>query len=207
MAAYDDAIGLARAKSTDWKTYQIEESSDGFIARKEEVTTFFDIRSWENLKVPLHVSIKRETDYESGQVSYFVLAHSKKYKYPSEAFDLYAKRTKIEERHRQLKGFWDFNKFSSPAFSLVITQVIFKLATYSLMQLYLLRSDMVELAHKTISTITKKGRAGECVVILYRGSHYGVFDLGEYSFILMKLKTDAKNRLAERIKTWNKAPP
>jgi len=105
MAAYDDALGLLRAKSTDWKTYHVEENSGGFIARKEEVTTFFDIRSWESLKVPLHVSIKKETDYKSGQVSYFVLAHSKKYKYPSEAFDLYKKRTKIEERHRRLKGF------------------------------------------------------------------------------------------------------
>ena len=75
------------------------------------------------------------------------------------------------------------------------------------MQLYLLRQDAKELAKKTISTITKKERAGECVVILYSGSHYGVFDLDEYSFILMKLKTDAKNRLAERIKTWNRAPP
>ncbi len=156
MAAYDDVLGLLRAKNVDWKTYHVEENSDGFIARKEEVATFFDIRSWESLKVPLHVSIKKETDYKSGQVSYFVLAHSKKYKYPSEAFDLYKKRTKIEERHRQLKGFWDFTNFSSPAFSLVITQVIFKLAAYSLMQLYLLRSDMAELAHKTISTIQKR---------------------------------------------------
>ena len=81
------------------------------------------------------------------------------------------------------------------------------LAAYSLMQLYLLREDMKELANKTISTITKKEKAGECVVILYSGSHYGVFDLDEYSFILMKLKTDAKNRLAERIKTWSNAPP
>ncbi|MCX6384153.1 MAG: transposase [Actinobacteria bacterium] len=207
MAAYDDAVGLCRAKNVDWKTYHVEGSSDGFIARKEEVTTFYDIRSWESLKVPLHVSIKKETDYESGDISYFVLAHSKKYKYPSEAFDLYKKRTKIEERHRQLKGFWNFNNFSSPAFPLVITQVIFKLAAYSLMQLYLLREDMKDLANKTISTITKKEKAGECVVILYSGSHYGVFDLDEYSFILMKLKTDAKNRLAERIKTWSNAPP
>ena len=207
MAAYDDAVGLCRAKNVDWKTYHVEGSSDGFIARKEEVTTFYGIRSWESLKVPLNVSIKRETDYQSGQVSYFVLAHSKKYKYPSEAFDLYKKRTKIEERHRQSKGFWNFNNFSSPAFSLVITQVIFKLAAYSLMQLYLLREDMKELANKTISTITKKEKAGECVVILYSGSHYAVFDLDEYSFILMKLKTDAKNKLAERIKTWSKAPP
>ncbi len=68
------------------------------------------------------------------------------------------------------------------------------------MQLYLLRADMKELANKTISTITKKERAGECVVILYSGSHYAVFDLDEYSFILMKLKSGAKNRLAEKIK-------
>jgi hypothetical protein len=207
MDAYDDVMGLARAKNVDWKVYHIEQDSDGFISKKEEVVTFYDIRTWQSLSTSLHVSVKRETDYESGQVSYFVLAHSKRYKYPSVAFDLYAKRTKIEERHRQLKGFWAFNKFSSPAFSLVITQVVFKLAAYSLMQLYLLREDMKELANKTISTITKKERAGECVVILYSGSHYAVFDLDEYSFILMKLKADAKNRLSERIKTWNKAPP
>jgi hypothetical protein len=207
MSAYDEAVGLARGKNVNWDTYCVDETSDGFIAKKEEVTTFYELKSWQSLSVALHVSIKRETDYKSGKVSYFVLAHSKKYKYPSEAFDLYKKRSKIEERHRQLKGFWDFTKFSSPAFSLVITQVIFKLAAYSLMQLYLLRADMRELANKTISTITKKERAGECVVILYSGSHYAVFDLDEYSLILMKLDTDSKNRLAEKIKIWNKAPP
>jgi len=58
------------------------QNSDGFIARKEEVTSFADISSWENLAIPLNVSVKRETDYASGQVSYFVLAYSKKYKYP-----------------------------------------------------------------------------------------------------------------------------
>ena len=200
-------MGLARAKGTDWKAYQLEKNSDGFIARKEEVTTFFNITSWENLSVPLHVSIKREIDYEDGKISYFVLAHSKRYKYPCEAFDLYAKRTCIEERHRQLKGFWDLAKFSSPAFSLVVTQIIFKLLAYSLMQLYLVRSDMKELAKKTISTIKKKERAGECVIILYSGSHYGVFDLDEYSFILMDLEDDCKKRLTKRIKTWNKGPP
>jgi len=135
-----------------------------------------------------------------------IYTHSKKYKYPGEAFDLYKKRTKIEERHRQLKGFWDLTKFSSPAFSLVNTQILFKLATYSLMQLYLVRSDMAELAKKTISTIKKKEKAGGCVVILYSGTNYEVFDLDEYSFILMKLKTDAKKRLTKRIKTWNKSP-
>lgn len=207
MAAYDDVMGLCRAKDVDWKTYRLEQDDNGFLARKEEVTSFFSIGTWDNLSVPLHVSVKRQTDYISGEVSYFVLAHSKRYKYPNEAFDLYRIRTSIEERHRQLKGFWDLASFSSPAFSLVVTQIIFKLVCYSLMQLYLVRADMAHLAKKTISTINKKERAGECVVILYSGSNYGVFDLDEYSFILMNLEEACKKRLAGRIKTWNKSPP
>ena len=63
-------------------TLLLVQNSDGFIARKEEVTSFADISYWENLAIPLNVSVKRETDYTSGQVSYFVLAYSKKYKYP-----------------------------------------------------------------------------------------------------------------------------
>jgi len=207
MAAYDDVLGLCRAKDVDWKTYRLEQDDDGFVARKEEVTSFFNIKTWDNLSVKLHVSVKKETDYTTGKVSYFVLAHSKKYKYPDQAFDLYKKRTCIEERHRQLKGFWDLAKFSSPCFSLVLTQITFKLIAYSLMQLYLARSDMARLARKTISTIVKKERSGECVIILYSGSHYGVFNLDEYSFTLMNLEDDYKKRLTKKIKAWNRGPP
>ncbi|MBC8387410.1 MAG: transposase [Actinobacteria bacterium] len=207
MAAYDDVVGLCRAKDVDWKTYHLEQDDNGFVARKEEVTSFFNIKTWDNLSVDLHVSVKRETNYTTGKISYFVLGMSKRYKYPGQAFDLYKKRTCIEERHRQLKGFWDLAKFSSPAFSLVVTQIIFKLVSYSLMQLYLARSDMAKLARKTISTIVKKEKVGECAVILYSGSNYGVFDLDEYSCILLGLEDDHKRRLTKRIKTWNKGPP
>ena len=75
------------------------------------------------------------------------------------------------------------------------------------MQLYLARSDMAGLARKTISTIVKKERAGECAVILYSGSNYGVFDMDEYSLILLGLKDDHKRRLTKKIKTWNRRPP
>ena len=75
------------------------------------------------------------------------------------------------------------------------------------MQLYLVRQDMKDLANKTISTIKKRERAGECMVILYSGPHYAMFDIDEYSFILMNLKTAAKKRLTKKIKTWNRTPP
>jgi len=75
------------------------------------------------------------------------------------------------------------------------------------MQLYLVRSDMQALAKKTISTITKREKMGKCVVILYSGSHYGVFNIDEYSFILMDLDIASKKRLKKKIRNWNKDPP
>jgi len=207
MSAYDDAVGLSRAKNAKWELYKTEQDRDGFTIAKEEVITFAHITSWEQLDVPIYISVKKTTDYQEGDVSYFVLAYTKRYSTPAEAFDLYAKRTKIEERHRQLKGWWSLASFTSTSYSLVLTQVFSTLVTYSLMQLYLISSDMQDLARKTIDTIVKREKRGRYVVICYSGSNYGVFDIDEYSFIIMDLPPAYKERLKKKIKLWNKDPP
>ena len=207
MDCYLDAVGLSKAKNTVWDPYRLEQDDMGFSTIKEEVTMFFGIKPWGNLSVPIYVSIKKQTSYIDGTVNYFMLAHSKKYKYASQAFELYEKRTKIEERHRQLKGWWNLTSFTSTSFPLVNTQTLFNLLTYSLMQLYLVRSDMASLAKKTISTITKREKMGKCVVILYSGQYYGVFNFDEYSFFLMNLDITSKKRLKKKIKDWNRDPP
>lgn len=207
MAAYDDAVGLSRAKDAKWEPYRIEQDRSGFTILKEEVITFCHVTSWKECSVPIHISVKRTTDYLEGTVSYFVLAHTKKYSSPAEPFNLYQKRTKIEERHRQLKGWWSLTSFTSTSYSLVVTQVLSTLMTYSLMQLYLVRSDMQHLARKTIDTIVKREKRGKYVVICYSGSNYGVFDIDEYSFIIMDLPLAYKERLKKKIRLWNKDPP
>jgi len=207
MSAYDDAVGLSRAKNAKWELYKTEQDRDGFTIAKEEVITFAHITSWEQLDVPIYISVKKTTDYQEGDVSYFVLAYTKRYSTPAEAFDLYAKRTKIEERHRQLKGWWSLASFTSTSYSLVLTQVFSTLATYSLMQLYLISSDMQDLARKTIDTIVKREKRGRYVVICYSGTNYGIFDIDEYSFIIMDLPTIYKERLKKKIRLWNKDPP
>ena len=207
MSAYDDAVGLSRTKNTKWQPYKIEQNRDGFTVLKEEAITFCDIASWEECSVPICVSVKKTTNYQEGTVSYFVLAHTKRYLTFAEPFDLYAKRTKIEERHRQLKGWWSLASFTSTSYSLNVTQVLSTLATYSLMQLYLIRSDMQDLARKTIGTIVKREKRGRCVVICYSGKNYAVFDIDEYSFIIMDLPSVYKERLKKKIRLWNKDPP
>lgn len=207
MSAYDDAVGLSQARNVKWELYKTEQNSDGFTVLKEEVITFADINSWKECSVPFYISLKKTTDYFNGNVSYFVLAHTKKYSSPSEPFCLYEKRTKIEERHRQLKGWWSLTSFTSTSYSLVLTQVLSTLMTYSLMQLYLVRSDMQHLARRTIDTIVKREKQGKHVVICYSGSNYGVFDIDEYSFIIMDLPLAYKERLKKKIRLWNKDPP
>ena len=207
MSAYGDAVGLSQARNAKWELYKTEQNMDGFTILKEEVITFAHITSWEQLDVPIYISAKKTTDYQNQDVSYFVLAHTKKYSTFAEAFDLYAKRTKIEERHRQLKGWWSLTSFTSTSYSLDVTQVLSTLITYSLMQLYLIRSDMQDLASKTIDTIVKREKQGRHVVICYSGSNYGVFDIDEYSFIIMDLPSVYKERLKKKIRLWNKDPP
>ncbi|MCL4417229.1 MAG: transposase [Actinobacteria bacterium] len=207
MSVYDDAVGLSRARNAKWQLYKTEQNSEGFTTLKEEVVTFDNIKSWEQLSVPVCVSVKRTTDYIEGTVSYFVLAHTKKYTSSSEPFNLYEKRTKIEERHRQLKGWWSLASFTSTSFSLVLTQVLSTLATYSLMQLYLISSEMQDLARRTIDTILKREKRGRHIVICYSGKNYAVFDIDEYSFIIMDLAPAYKERLKKKIRLWNKDPP
>jgi len=207
MAAYDDAVGLSRAKDTKWEPYKRKQDKNGFTILKEEAVTFCNITSWNECSVPIYISLKKTTDYLEGTVSYFVLAHTKKYFSPAEPFNLYEKRTRIEERHRQLKGWWSLASFTSTSYSLVLTQVLSTLMTYSLMQLYLVSSDMQHLARRTIDTIVKREKRGKYVVICYSGPNYGVFDIDEYSFIIMDLPLVYKERLKKKIRLWNKDPP
>ena len=63
------------------------------------------------------------------------------------------------------------------------------------MQLCLVRSDMQDLTRKTIDKIVKRENRGRCVVICYSGKNYAVFDIDEYSFIIMDLPPAYKERL------------
>jgi len=66
---------------------------------------------------------------------------------------------------------------------------------------------MQHLARRTIATIKKREKRGRYVVICYSDSNYGIFDIDEYSFIIMDLPVVYKKRLKKKIRLWNKDPP
>ena len=94
--------------------------------------------------------------------------------------------------------------FSSPKFSLVTTHVVFVLLVYSLIQLYLKRKHLSDLANKTITTLRSEERLGKDAVIVYSREYFAVFDLDEYTDIIMKLEGAPRQRLRSWIKEFRK---
>ncbi|MFH1726893.1 MAG: transposase, partial [Pseudomonadota bacterium] len=182
-----------------WKKYKEYENHG--TSYTEDIIVIEDVKLWDKCEVPLHVSLMRITGSD-GSVKYWGLATTFKPKNENEAFELYKLRTQIEERHRQLKSYWNINKFSSPNESLVEAHVMFTLLTYSLVQLYLNKKHLNELANKTISSLRQEELLGTNNVVVYSGEYFGIFDLSEFFEVTLFLKEEARSRLQKWIKNF-----
>ena len=132
---------------------------------------------------------------------------TKEVKDPAAARDEYHLRTGIEERHRQLKCFWDLTKFQSQALSLIVNQVIFVALAYSLLQLYLRRTDRSELNRRTLPRLRQQLMPTQSVIILYYQNRFALLSVVQYTQLLLSLgakarrKVLAKTRQIEREQT------
>jgi len=195
MEAFTDSKRIA-AFHCKWTPYDAYTKAG--VSYKEEVTMVKDVDIWEGCELPLCISIMKITGSD-GSCRYWGLSSTFKPRDSKEAFELYELRTQIEERHRQIKNFWNLNKFSSPHESLIEAHVMFTLLTYSLVQIYLNKKHLNDLANKTISSLKSEERMGKNSVIVYSGHYFAVFDLDDYTEIIVDLKEDARLRLKKWI--------
>jgi hypothetical protein len=195
MDALTDSKQIAESLNYKWIKYREHTKYD--VKYVEEVTVVENVDIWEKCEVPLYVSIMRITGTD-GSVRYWGLSSTFKPRNAKEAFELYELRTQIEERHRQIKNFWNINKFSSPHESLIEAHVMFTLLTYTLVQLYLNKKHLNDLANKTISSLKSEERMGVNSIIVYSENYFAVFDLDDYTEIVVDLTDEAKSR----IKKW-----
>jgi hypothetical protein len=116
-------------------------------------------------------------------------------------------RTDIEERHRQVKCFWDLTRFHSTAWSLIVNQLVFVCLTYSLLQLHLLRQGHQELNRRIRPTSRRLLPDGDRVII-YRQQCFGFFTLLEHMEMTLGLEGKARRRaLAKTRALLQDAPP
>jgi hypothetical protein len=167
--------------------------ADQTVVRRE-VAGLGDFQSWSRCSVPLSVILNKEI-FADGHEEIWMLLDTKKLQKPASARNEYHLRTGIEERHRQLKCFWDLTHFPSRAFSLIVNQVVFVVLAYSLLQLYLRRTGRADLNRRTLPRIRQQLLPTHSVIILYYQNRFALLSVFEYTQILLTLSEKARRKV------------
>ena len=157
------------------------------------------VTSWTQCTVPLTVVVSREID-TGGEVNDWVLATTSANFSAAHTRSTYALRTAIEERHRQYKCFWDMARMPSRKFSMVVTQVLFVLPAYTLMQAHLFLRHRQEMNSRTRERVMQFLNPTLEVVAVYYRQRFCLLSLAEFGVILLELDETARAKLPPKIK-------
>lgn len=203
MHALTDALGISKLEDVKWLVYREIKDEDGKVIETEEVTGIGMIESWQSCEIPLYIVLVRRRKKDKKE-SLWALASTKVFDDPRDLRELYSARMQIEERIDQIKNCWLVGSFTTPDFNADAAHVFFVLLTYSLIQLYLKSTHNEKLATKTIESLKQEEKLGKDAVIVYAGENFGVFDVDEYTDIIIHLKEEARLRLSKWIKKFRR---
>jgi hypothetical protein len=168
------------------------ETDPSRIRERTLMARFAGLTSWWECPVPLTGVYSRE-QYADGHEEGWLLVSTNAGWTARQVRELYEMRTDIEERHRQVKCFWDLTRFSSTAWSLVVSQTVFVCLTYSLLQIHLLQQGHAALNRRTVETTRRLLPDGDRVVV-YCQQYFAFFTLLEHMELTLSLEEKARQR-------------
>jgi hypothetical protein len=167
------------------------------IVIRSELATVAGLKTFSTCPVPLNAIVNREI-YADGHHDYWVLLDTAPIDDPTRGRQDYARRSAIEERHRQLKCFSDLAAFSARAFSLIVHQVVFVLLPYSLLQWYWGRAARKQLNAKTRTRLLELLRPSTTVMLIYYQNYVACLSPLKHQQLVLTLTEQArKKRLAK----------
>jgi len=172
------------------------------VLERTLITKVPQLTSWSACPVPL-TGVYSKDCYADGHEKDWLLVATNPTWHAAEVRDLYGLRPDIEERHRQVKCFWDLTRFHSTAWTLVVSQTIFVALTYSLLQLHLLQHGHQELNRCTPETTRRLLPDGDRVMI-YRQHYFAFFTLLEHTELLLSLDDKARRKALAKTRRLQK---
>ncbi|MCX6615942.1 MAG: hypothetical protein NTZ98_07570, partial [Acidobacteria bacterium] len=112
----------------------------------------------------------------------------------------YQLRPAIEERWRQYKSFWDVARTTSCKFSLVLSQALFVLLAYTLLQAHLFLRGRQEMNRRTRPRILETLGPTVKVVAVYYQQRFCFLLLPEFAEILLTLTAAARQKLLKKMR-------
>jgi len=180
-----------------------EETPDPSKVREQTlIARFENVTSWTDCPVPL-TGVYSGDLYADGHEEDCLLVTTSSRWTGRRVRDLYGLRTDIEERHRQVKCFWDLTRFHSTAWNLIVSQTVFVCLTYSLLQLHLLQQGHEELTRRTWPTSRRLLPDGDRVIV-YRQQCFAFITLLEHTEMTLKLEGKARRRALAKTRRLRK---
>jgi hypothetical protein len=158
-----------------------------------------DFSSWSSATVPLHVALFREAYRDGSEDAWALLTTGEL----GDGWPLrqdYHRRTDIEERHRQLKCFYDLTDFRSRSFNAIAAQVVMILLSYTLRQWQLWQMLQEQLADHTPDTMRFRLAMRREYVVIYHQHAYTQMPLVRFSRELLQLDEEARRKALSKVR-------
>jgi hypothetical protein len=152
-----------------------------------------DFTSWSSASVPIHVALFREAYSDGSEDAWSLLTTGEL----GDGFGLrqdYHRRADIEERHRQLKCFYDLTDFRSRSFNAIAAQVVMILLTYTLRQWQLWQMLREQEANRMPDTMRFRLAMRREYVVIYYQHAYTQMPLVTFSRELLQLDEEARRK-------------
>lgn len=169
------------------------------VLERTEVCPIQGFTSWTACTVPIHVLLLRDTYADRHQCDWGLM-QTAEITDPRQPKDRYGLRTKIEERHRLLKCFYDLSEFRSRSFNAISAQVVFILLAYTLRQWQLWKLQQEPLAGRAPETIQRHLDIRKQYIIIYLGHAYTQMSLVAFTRELLELELSARAKALIKVR-------
>ena len=176
MSILADAQGLAAFDHVSWEV--VRETPRREIALLRELTT------WDSTKLPLQCCLVRDTASD-GKVTDWAIVTPKAVQTARAIFEPYSDRWDIEETFNELTCLWDYDHFYSTKWSLVLAQIFFTFAVYSLVSLYK-TSKGNRIAELGIRRLRREHFHSDDDVVVYLEDCYAIFTIQEFFALVLE---------------------
>ena len=191
-----DAIGLAKYAQVPWEV--VRETP------RREIALLCGLTTWDTSKMPLNCCLVRDTGSD-GKITYWAIVTPKAVKTARAIYDAYSDRWDLEEAFNELTCLWEYDRFYSTKWSLVLAQIFFTFAVYSLVSLYKTEKGN-RIADLGIKRLRREHFHSEEDVVVYLEDCYAIFTIQEL-FALFLENMDAFARNKDQLLAVLRPPP
>lgn len=168
------------------------------VQTQTEYCAISGFTSWTEATVPLNVLLMRER-YADGHAQEWGLITTRAYGRLQQPQEDYQLRTDIEERHRQLKCFYDLTRFSSRQFSAIAAQLVMVLLSYTLRQWQLWKQHQQALAGRSPDMIRRRLNLRKQYIVIYHERAYTELPLVHFTRELLELGPEARAKALAKV--------